>query len=176
MTRRNKTCHICLSPLARRRCKRLNKCECNIHYHRECLDEWMNYNNTCPICHQIQEPGTLYKFIENFKDGYTKTRGWFKRRFSRRRNVVHPQSQTRSNRHRNRHQPPARHFLENSPRISQLELPSPNSRRHPHQRNYSQTNSSREYTDYDLVSSQQYIEVRDPNTGNIRYIPRRFFL
>lgn len=53
-------CSICLSKIYKQKIK-LN---CNHFYHKECLKEWLNYNNTCPIC-RIEIDNEIINIINN---------------------------------------------------------------------------------------------------------------
>ena len=44
-----KECPICLNSL----CGKICITKCNHEYHYDCLDEWMNFANTCPNCRTI---------------------------------------------------------------------------------------------------------------------------
>ena len=51
MTENNKTnqeCNICLQPITKNFAT-LN-CNCKVNYHKECLDNWLQENPSCPNC------------------------------------------------------------------------------------------------------------------------------
>ena len=54
------TCSICLDSLFTKECKFFKAKEGNCHlYHKECLNGWLEQNNTCPVCRRSLLPFTL---------------------------------------------------------------------------------------------------------------------
>ncbi len=47
-----KPCHICLSPLGKKRVSSPLPCKCSVTFHKDCLSKWTNETSTCPICHK----------------------------------------------------------------------------------------------------------------------------
>ena len=46
----NKECSICLESFDTKNTIVLN---CNHYFHRECINEWLLINNSCPICRDV---------------------------------------------------------------------------------------------------------------------------
>ena len=53
----NELCIICLESnniiSIKKNYKKYNQCECNYYIHNDCLEQWKNIKNKCPICHSI---------------------------------------------------------------------------------------------------------------------------
>jgi len=53
----NEVCIICLESndiiRIKKTFKKYNQCECNYYIHTNCLEQWKNIKNKCPICHSI---------------------------------------------------------------------------------------------------------------------------
>lgn len=53
----NDVCIICLESndiiKIKKNYEKYNHCECNYYIHSDCLEQWKNIKNKCPICHSI---------------------------------------------------------------------------------------------------------------------------
>ena len=53
----NELCIICLESnniiSIKKNYEKYNQCECNYYIHNDCLEQWKNIKNKCPICHSI---------------------------------------------------------------------------------------------------------------------------
>jgi len=61
-------CSICLNPV--RYTRRSKQLDCGHLYHKECIDRWMEFGNTCPMCRSHVNP--KYKVtitVENMATG-----------------------------------------------------------------------------------------------------------
>lgn len=60
----NSTCVICFDCFECKDSDFISKCSrCVGIFHKECLQKWLNYNNTCPYCRSKIETENLYKKI-----------------------------------------------------------------------------------------------------------------
>jgi hypothetical protein len=58
-------CMICMEEL-----KSGVKTECGKVFHKECMENWIQINNSCPNCRKKEPKLTKFKFIYNVKDGF----------------------------------------------------------------------------------------------------------
>jgi len=74
----NDVCIICLEPndiiKIKKKYEKYNQCECNYYIHFDCLEQWKNIKNKCPICRsnflEIQEEEEEYQEYQEYQECY----------------------------------------------------------------------------------------------------------
>lgn len=73
----NDVCIICLEPndiiKIKKKYEKYNHCECNYYIHSDCLEQWKNIKNKCPICHSIfpeKEQEQEEEYVEEDEEQY----------------------------------------------------------------------------------------------------------